>query len=140
MATPGEESKPQGRVGAALGPNDRNPLADHTQASTSYRRRRDRAMIKIATLDEEVREPCVHTKVSDLPPETPSLEAQMKVGHRRALDQDTISEVIVSGRKPHEGHVYPSRAERSRHTARRLEDVRDDSAGCRVRRMQVPSA
>jgi hypothetical protein len=88
-------------------PKERDTLARYCEARASDRGWRQRAVVEISALDQQVRKPSTRPKLTDLPPETAPLKAEVQIEHRLAFDEHSVTQVVVAHRQARHVHIDP---------------------------------
>ena len=135
-----EEPQPHGRVDWIVRPDQWSALSNDPETRASNGGRSAWAVVKVNALHKEVRELSLCPQAADLTPETSSLQAQMEVRNRLALDEHATPEVIVAGRKLSYLDVDTGPAQHIGNPARKLEGVGDNSRAARRRQSHGRSA
>jgi len=146
LAALGKSIQPQRGIASIRRSHDGNPKIGHGETSTADRFGRQRSIIEIAALDEQVRNSRRLSKFSDLRPESSGNDRRMHSPYRLAFHNRAVSNCVIAGPQRLDLDDHSRLREKARNSTRPLMHVRQDAhektlayAACSSSRKRAPT-
>jgi hypothetical protein len=146
LAALGKSIQPQRGIASIRRSHDGNPKIGHSETSTADRFGRQRSVIEIAALNEQVRNSRELPKLSDLRPESSGNDRRMHSPHGLSFHDCAVSNCVIAGPQRLDLDAHSRLREKARNSTRPLMHVRQDAheqtlayAACSSNHKPVPT-